>query len=111
MHTSLKKLTFISSLAIALMAPAHAGIFSDDEARKAILDLRAKVDAFNDLHAKKLESLQTSLEAKADKRALLDIVNQIEAMHQEMAQLRGLVEVLTNNQEKSQKREQDFYRD
>ena len=59
--TSLRSTFLAAAVACALMpAMATAGIFDDDEARKAILDLRAKVDAVN-------ARLDSKLEGKADK--------------------------------------------
>lgn len=96
-----------STIAAAVMAavsfaalPAHAGLFDDDEARKAITDLRAKVDA-----------LQQEVNNKADKSAMLDLVNQNEQMRQDIARLRGEVEVLANDLAEAQKRQKDFYID
>ena len=70
---------------------ASAGIFDDDEARKAILDIRARIDA------------------KADKSSVLELVNQNEVLRQEVAKLRGQVEMLTNELANSQRRQKDFY--
>jgi tol-pal system protein YbgF len=86
------------------MLPAHAGIFDDDEARKAILDLRTKV---GDLQ----QELDTKLADKADKSAVLDLLNQNEQLRQEVARLRGQIEVLTNDLAETQKRQKDFYTD
>lgn len=98
-----------SALACALLAslaalPARAGILEDDEARKAILALRAKVDAMaTDLNAR--------LDAKTDKSATLDVANHIEQLRREIAQLRGEIEVLNNEVANAQKRQKDFYVD
>ena len=86
---------------------AHAGLFDDDEARKAILDLRAKVEGIQ--HG--VDELGTKVEAKADKSSTLDLVNQNEQLHQDVAQLRGQVEVLANELGSEQKRQKDFYVD
>lgn len=111
MLPNLKKIFVSISIALAIATPASAGIFDDDEARKAIWDLRAKLEAQSEQHARQINALQVELASKADKRAMLDLVNQLETMHQEVAQLRGLVEVLTNSLEQAQKREKDFYKD
>lgn len=100
-----------SSLAAALLAafaflPLHAGagVFDDDEARKAILDLRAKVDTLaRDLNAR--------IDTKSDKSSTLDLVSQNELTAQEIAKLRGQVEVLANELANAQKRQKDFYVD
>lgn len=102
-------LTVAVSMIFAL--PAHAGLLSDDEARKAILELRAKVESINELNIKEIHDLREELQSKADKRVALDLVNQIETMHQEIAQLRGLVEVLTHTATENQQQQKDFYKD
>ena len=106
----MKKLTK-SGLAAALLAafaylPLHAsaGVFDDDEARKAILDLRAKVDALS-------QQVNARIDTKADKSSTLDLVNQNETTLQQIAQLRGQVEVLANELANAQKRQKDFYVD
>jgi tol-pal system protein YbgF len=98
----------LAALAFALAAwlPLHAsaGILDDDEARKAILDLRAKVDAMaRDLNAR--------VDTKADKTATLDILNQHEQTMQEIARLRGQIEVLANDIANVQKNQKDLYAD
>ena len=100
-----------SALAAALLAglsclslPASAGVFDDDEARKAILDLRAKVEAMQ-------QQLSERIDTKADKSSALDLVNQNEQTLQQIAQLRGQVEVLANELSNAQKRQKDFYVD
>lgn len=99
--------TIKSSLAAAFMAafsfvPLHAQaqLFSDDEARRAILELRAR-----------LNNMQSEINAKADKTNSLDLNNQNEQLRQEIARLRGQVELLTNELANTQKRQKDFYVD
>lgn len=83
---------------------AHAGLFDDEEARKAILDIRGKIDALR-------RDTRTDLDAKADKTGTLDLANQNELLRQEIAKLRGQVEVLTNELANTQQRQKDFYVD
>lgn len=83
-----------------MAVPAHAGLFDDDEARKAILDLRGKVDA-----------LQQELANKADKNSALSLSDQGDQLRQEIARLRGEVEVLSNELANTQQRQKDFYID
>ncbi|MEO8156133.1 MAG: tol-pal system protein YbgF, partial [Rhizobacter sp.] len=89
-------------LALAFAAPAaQAGLFDDDEARKAILDLRqrqeqseARVKAAQaEVNAKLLEQIAQL------NRSLLDLNNQLEVMRAEMAKLRGQDEQLTRDLE------------
>jgi len=79
---------------------AHAGLFDDDEARRAILDIRNKIDA-----------IQRDLDNKADKTSALGLSDQNDQVKQEIARLRGQVEVLTNELANTQQRQKDFYVD
>lgn len=95
------------SLAAFLMAAfslaplqVHAQFFSDDEARKAILTIRER-----------LNNMQSEINAKADKGNSFDLNNQNEQLRQEVAKLRGQIEVLTNELANTQKRQKDFYVD
>ncbi|MCU6500139.1 tol-pal system protein YbgF [Rugamonas sp. A1-17] len=83
---------------------AHAGLFDDDEARKALLDLRAKVEAMR-------AELNARIDTKSDKSSTLDLVSQNEMTLQEVAKLRGQIEVLSNELANAQKRQKDFYVD
>jgi tol-pal system protein YbgF len=93
-------------LAAGAFLPLHAGaaLFDDDEARKAILDLRAKVEAMR-------AELNGRLDTKADKSVALDMNNQHEQTMSEIAKLRGSLEVLANELANTQKRQKDFYVD
>ena len=93
-------------LALATWLPlqANAGILSDDEARKAILELRAKVDGL-------VRDLNGRIDTKADKNVSLQMINQHEQTMTEIAKLRGQLEVLTNEITSAQKRQKDFYTD
>lgn len=93
-------------IAACAYLPLHAGaaLFDDDEARKAILDLRTKVDNIaRDLNAR--------VDSKADKTSTLDLINQHEQTMQEINRLRGQLEVLGNELAMAQKRQKDFYTD
>lgn len=92
-------------LTAASLAPLPAqALFGDDEARKAIIDLRTKLEAHQKENAAQLES-------KASQKSVLDLSNQNEQLRQEIARLRGQVEVLTNELANAQQRQKDFYVD
>jgi len=100
-----------SGLSAALLAAmtwlplqAHAGLFDDDEARKALLDLRSKVETMR-------SELQARIDTKSDKASTLDLINQNDATLQQVNQLRGQIEVLANELANAQKRQKDFYVD
>jgi tol-pal system protein YbgF len=65
------------------MGAAQAGLFEDDEARKAILDLRQRVEQSN-AAIKRLADENVQL-----RRALLDFQGQIEALKSDLSQSRG----------------------
>lgn len=93
-------------LALAAWLPlqAHAGLLDDEEARKAIVDLRAKVEAL-------AKDLNSRIDTKADKSGALVMLNQQEQVASEIARLRGQLEVLANDIVTMQKRQKDFYAD
>ncbi|HEX8788871.1 MAG TPA: tol-pal system protein YbgF [Telluria sp.] len=98
----------LAAVALAFVAwmPLHAsaGILDDDEARRAILDLRAKLDTLS-------RDVNARLDTKADKSSTLDILNQHDQTMQEIARLRGQVEVLANEIATAQKNQKDLYAD
>jgi tol-pal system protein YbgF len=106
---------------------SHAGLFDDEEARKAILDLRQKVDAnkqASDAAALRLDGATQKADAttqrQADeikelkegnttlRRSLLDLQNQIEAQRAELASLRGQGEQVTRDVAEMQRRQKDL---
>jgi tol-pal system protein YbgF len=85
---------------------AHAGLFEDDEARKAILDLRQKVDSSQQRMA---DDVRKTTEDNAQlRRSLLDLSNQIDALRNELATLRGQNENLTRNVVEMQRTQKDL---
>lgn len=94
------KKTLIAALMAAFSCAslsAHAALFGDDEARRAILDVRTKVD--------------TLQQSKADNSAVLELSNQNDQLRQEIARLNGQIEVLSNEVANIQQRQKDFYVD
>ena len=94
-----------------LAAPAQA-LFGDDEARKAILELRARVSEMENRLREKDAELAARIERlEAANRAQLEFANTIDAQRREIATLRGQVETLTNELATMQKRNRDLYTD
>src|SRR5262245_42509170 len=85
-----------AALTLAFAPAAQAGIFDDDEARRAILDLRSKVEQLQQQNQKETEARQaeTAETIALLKRSLLDLNNQIESLRAEMARIRGTQEQL-----------------
>lgn len=93
MRAAMKTLRLAPSLLAVLLACAylpqgHAALFEDDEARRAILELRQRVDVLN-------QASQRSADDSAQlRRALIDLQSQIEGLRSEVASLRGQNEQL-----------------
>lgn len=74
--------------------PAMGGLFDDEEARKAILDLRQKVDTNRlDVERKWAESNESQRRSQEEnaqlRRSLLDLQGQIDALKADLAGVRG----------------------
>lgn len=96
-------------LLLALAAPAvQAGIFDDDEARKAILDLRQRQEQSEARGKAAAESNAQLLEQINQlKRSLLDLNNQLEQVRAEMARMRGQDEQLVRDVSELQRQQKD----
>lgn len=96
----------IAAAACAMAFSANAALFEDDEARRAILDLRQKVDISQQ---RVTEELKKANDDNAQlRRSLLDLSNQIETLRGEMANLRGQNEQLTRGITDVQRTQKDL---
>ena len=86
---------------------SSAGLFDDEEARKAILDLRQRVDAVR-LESSQIEN-RSSEESALLRRSLLDLQTQMESLRSEIAKLRGINEQLTRDVADMQRRQKDIF--
>lgn len=107
---SLPSILAAVSLAAASLWPlqAHA-LFDDDEARKAILDMRQKFDAYRlEVDAKLSRLAGESRESgAASQRSLLELSNQNEQLRAEIARLRGQNEQLARDVSELQRQQKD----
>lgn len=96
--------------ALALVAaPAHAGLFDDDEARRAILDLRSRLDKANEENRTlKQEQERANEQITVLKQSLLELNNQIELMRGDVARLRGTDEQVLRDVSELQRRQRDI---
>ena len=104
MKARVSTLLWLAAVSGGLLAAstAHAGVFDDDEARKAVIQLR---DQFNGFQATAAQRIDQST------RQQLDMQNQLEGLRQEVARLRGQNEVLQNTVDTLQKQQKDYYAD
>ena len=99
-------------LACAL-APAQAAIFGDDEARRAILDLRQRVDQMAEQQRVRqaeqaAQQAESARQVEQLRRSLLDLNNQLELQRTEAAKLRGQNEQLARDLAEVQRKQSDI---
>lgn len=119
----MKKLILASLLIVTagFAAQGHAALFDDKEARKKILELEATTTtqhqaAQADLATLKktqqvIEQRLAEIEAITKGQGLLDMQNQIEGLKQEVAKLKGELELASHNVNLTQQRQKDLYGD
>lgn len=96
----------VVSASSLLVLSTHAGILEDDEARRAILDLRQKADASQQRFA---EEIRKANDDNAQlRRSVLDLSNQIETLRADLARLRGQDEQLAREVADMQRRQKDL---
>lgn len=99
--------------ALALLWPMQAqALFGDDEARKAIIELRQRVEINRQAaEAANAATTRTAEEARdgqvTTRRSLLDLANQIEQLRAEVARLRGQNEQLAREVSELQRQQKD----
>lgn len=92
--------------------PAYAGLFNDDEARKHIAQLEARLAASEESLSKAEAAFkQQGNVLKQQTVALLDLQTLIEALNTELRKLRGQNEELAHNFQDAEKRQKDLYVD
>jgi tol-pal system protein YbgF len=94
-------------------ASAHAALFDDNEARRAILDLRAKIASNEEAANKRLAELTAANQQLADqvqqlRRTLLEMNNQFESLRRDLAQMRGNNEQLARDVAELQRKQSDI---
>lgn len=103
--TAVSRVAAAALLMAACMGSASAGLFDDEEARKAILDLRQK----NQFIEQKLaeETRRATEDAAQLRRSLIELQNQLEATRAEVAKLRGQDEQMVRDLAELQRLQKD----
>lgn len=94
----MKLRAFLLLCGLLVCLPASAGLFSDEDARKQIKQLEARIS--------KLEEAD-----KQRAQTLLDMQLQLETLNTALRELRGQNEELVHNLQDAEKRQKDFYVD
>jgi tol-pal system protein YbgF len=102
-------------LLLGLAQPSYA-LFGDEEARKAIVDLRDQVTQLEKAHSARIDELSQRIDRldntlQAIQRGQVEAGGQFDALRQDLAKLRGLIEQVTNDVATLQKRNRDLYSD
>src|SRR5882672_1576237 len=102
-------LLFAALAVTASALPARSqGLFDDTEARRRIDTLRQQVDANQRTIDERLSRIES---AATDRGAILELAGQLEALRNDIARMRGQIEVLANQSENADKRQKDLYLD
>ena len=105
---SLRALAMAAMLAASLSS-AHAAIFEDGEARRAILEMRQRVDGLQLSQQRSADEVRKLGEENAQlRRSLLDLQTQIETLRAEQAKLNGQNEQLLRDVGELQRRQKDI---
>lgn len=109
------------ALGLTVSTVSHAALFDDTEARKRILELENKQTSDHDAQQKAITDLTRtqqsldrrvqSLEALINGKGLLDMQNQLEQIRQDVAQLKGDLEVVTHQLEDMRTKQSASYTD
>lgn len=85
---------------------ARAGMFDDEEARKAIGALRVEVEAKQKAAEERLATIENMTQDRA-----IDLTRQIDELKQDLARMRGQLEVQAHQIETLDRRQKDLYVD
>lgn len=96
-------------LALGLLSSANAALFEDGEARRAILEMRERVDGMQQSGQRSAEERRKLGEENAQlRRSLLDLQTQIEILRSAQAKLTGQNEQLVRDVVDLQRRQKDI---
>lgn len=99
----------VLALSAGFLPGAQAALFEDDEARRAILELRQRMDVLQQSTQRAGEDLRrTGDDGSQLRRSMLDLQNQIEQLRAETAKLRGQNEQLLRDVSELQRQQKDI---
>ena len=90
----MKKISLL--IALCCTTAVHAGLFEDDEARRAILDARKKIETQSEVIKKNSDDIQQF------QKNLIEQQNLFESLRNEIQRVRGEKEELTQELRKQQ---------
>ena len=113
MNPSARKLLAALAMGVFVLPGARAALFDDDEARRAILELRQRVQQMEQANARQdadnaKNNAQLLEQIQVLKRSVLELNGQLESLRGEIAKLRGTDEQLTRDLSEVQRRQKDI---
>jgi tol-pal system protein YbgF len=107
-HPRALRALVLAGIALCVI-PARAGLFDDEEARRAILDLRQRIENSSQALEQKIaiESKRSSDENEQSRRSLIELQNQLEATRSDLAKLRGQNEQIARDVAEMQRKQKD----
>lgn len=111
----MKKLILASCFVYSVFSSVslHAALFDDTEARKKILEVETLMKSQHQSSQAEIKSIQDK-QADIDQRLgqnILDLLNEIQALKQDIATLKGELELANHHIETTQQRQKDLYND
>ncbi|MGQ0522922.1 MAG: tol-pal system protein YbgF [Betaproteobacteria bacterium] len=107
----MRPVLFAAAMVVAVAAtPAAGALFGDDVARKQVAEQQKQIDALHQYHQQLAERLARAEEALKN-QPVMTLASQIEALREDMRQLRGQIEVVGHNIDMAAKRQRDMYID
>lgn len=105
LFAGLRPLALAAAALMGVAGSAHAGLFEDDEARRAVLELRLQRTQDSEAANAKLGALTAQVDQL--KRSLLDMNAQVEQLRGELARQQGANELLTRDVAELQRKQKD----
>src|SRR5437899_455298 len=100
----LGRLALLVGCAVAFNAAAQ-GLFDDNEARRRVELLRQEFTENQRQVAEQLKKIEAALAGASDRSALIQLATQVETLNNELARMRGQLEVLGNQAETADRRQ------
>ena len=95
-----------AAIALFALPSAHAGLFDDDEARRAILDIRTRIEQGSE--RQRIGQQQLTEQIDQLRKGMLDLNNQLEQVRSDNAKLRGQNEQLARDLSEVQRKQKDL---
>jgi tol-pal system protein YbgF len=99
----------MAALLLVASSGASGALFEDDEARRAIIELRQRVEAYRLATERQADELRRANDENSQlRRGLLDLQTQIEALRGDIARMHGQNEQLLRDVSEVQRRQKDI---